>query len=288
MARGHSRVPSVQIRQEHTESLLCRLTATSDEAERAELTERIVWLNLGLCDALANRYTERGAERDDLVQVARLALVLAVRRYQPQEGRPFLAFAVPTITGELKRHFRDHCWVVRPPRPVQELRTRARSQARELEQRIGHTPDQSELLAELGVDAEGLREALASDGSYRPWSLDAPVGGLNGEVESVGSTVADPHDTIEGLTDQLALRRLVRGLDERGRLIVKWTFEEGCSQRTIGERLGVSQMTVSRLLRHALDHLRDELAATERGDTPAAADRPRRETGRGRRRQASA
>ncbi len=259
MARGNSRVPNVQIQQAHTQRLLDRLATTTDEDERAELTERVVELNLGLCDAMASRYTDRGAERDDLVQVARLALVLAVRRYRPQEGRPFVAFAIPTITGELKRHFRDHCWMVRPPRPVQELRTRARVQARELEQRLGRQPDPSELRDELGVDAEGLREAFVPDGSYRPWSLDAPRDDINGEP--VGSTVADPHDAIEGLTDQLTLRRLIRGLGERERLIVKWTFEDGHSQRTIGERLGISQMSVSRLLRQVLDQFRHDLSA---------------------------
>jgi RNA polymerase sigma-B factor len=264
MARGIASASSVTTasttRELHTEELLTQLADCTAEAERADLTAQLVELNLGLCDALANRYANRGADRDDLVQVARMALLLAVRRFRPEEGRSFVAFAVPTITGEIKRHFRDHCWMVRPPRRIQELRARASRQGQQLEQRLGRRATTGELVTELGVDAGLVREATASDGSYRPWSLDAPLDADSGAT--FGATLADDGDTDQ-LVDRLALQRALAGLSRRERLVLKWRFEEGCTQAEIGRRLGVSQMQVSRILRRSLDRARDALTEDE-------------------------
>lgn len=260
MARGLTPTSSVpadpRTRESRTEELLDRLEACTDESVREALTAELVELNLGLCDALANRYANRGADREDLVQVARVALFLAVRRFRPSEGRSFVAFAVPTITGELKRHFRDHCWMVRPPRRIQELRARASRQGQQLEQQLGRQVTTAELVTELGVDAALVREATVADGSYRPWSLDAPVDADSST--SFGATLAQEGDTDQ-LIDRLALQRALSGLTRRERLVLKWRFEEGCTQAEIGRRLGVSQMQVSRILRRSLSRAREAL-----------------------------
>jgi RNA polymerase sigma-B factor len=247
-------------REARTEELLGRLESCSTESERAAITAELVELNLGLCDALANRYANRGADRDDLVQVARVALFLAVRRFRPSEGRSFVAFAVPTITGELKRYFRDHCWMVRPPRRIQELRARASREGQQLEQKLGRQVTTAELVDELGVDAGLVREATVADGSYRPWSLDAPVDADSGT--SFGATLSADGDTDQ-LIDRLALQRALAGLSGRERLVLRWRFEEGCTQAEIGRRLGVSQMQVSRILRRSLGRAKDALTENE-------------------------
>jgi RNA polymerase sigma-B factor len=260
MARGADPVSSVTTREERTEELLARL-ADCAESEREAITAEIVELNLGLCDALANRYANRGADREDLVQVARLALLLAIRRYRHSEGRPFVAFAVPTISGELKRHFRDHCWMVRPPRRIQELRAVVSRNRERLEQSLGRTATTEDLVAEMGVDEALLRESQQADGSFRPWSLDAP---FDADADNtLGNSLTDGEDNIERLTDVLALRRALSGLSRRDRLVVKWRFEEGCTQGEIGRRLGISQMQVSRIIRRILGQARAVLTEPE-------------------------
>lgn len=260
MARGTTRT-SVTTREQRTEELLHTLADSTSETDREAITAELVELNLGLCDALANRYANRGADRDDLVQVARLALLMAVRRYRHTEGRSFVAFAVPTISGELKRHFRDHCWVVRPPRRIQELRARANRQRQVLEQTLGRSATTDELVAELGVDAELLHESRAADGSYRPWSLDAPLD-ADGD-NTLGATLADAGNDIERIADRLALQRALSGLTRRDQMVLRWRFEDGCTQGEIGSRLGISQMQVSRIIRRILGQARAALSAPE-------------------------
>lgn len=264
MARGLMPASSVtttspNTREERTEELLERL-AECPAVQREALIAEVVELNLGLCDALASRYTNRGAERDDLVQVARMALFLAIDRFRPGDGRRFVSFAVPTITGELKRHFRDQCWVVRPPRRIQEVRSRIGRHRPELEQRLGRQASLAEIGTELGVDEDLVRSASVADGSFRPWSLDAPVDTEDGT--SLGLTLAADSDT-ERVVDRVALQRVLSGLDRREQLILSWRFADNLTQAEIGRRLGVSQMQVSRLLRRSLDRARDALTEDE-------------------------
>lgn len=259
MARGTVSM-TVTTREHRTEELLGRL-AESSPNEREAITAELVELNLGLCDALANRYANRGADRDDLVQVARLALLMAVRRYQPAEGRSFVAFAVPTITGELKRHFRDHCWMVRPPRRIQELRARASRQRQHLEQQLGRRPTAAELVVDLEVDPTLLRECDAAEGTYRALSLDAPFE-PSGDT-NLASTLASTDQDLESVVDRIALQRTLAGFPRRDRLVLLWRFEEGCTQAEIGARLGVSQMQVSRIIRRILAQARVALTQPE-------------------------
>ena len=231
---------------------MAQLCLTSPSA--AELVEE----HLGLADSLARQYAHRGVDLDDLVQVARLGLLLAAERYRPGAGNSFAAFAVPTIRGELRRHFRDQGWMVRPPRRVQEMRARLRSVRQELEQRCGHAPSTAELAEELDVAPAEIDECASADTSFAPLSLDATPSGRGLPLaERLG---AEPSE-LEGLVDVLTLRRELRHLTPRERRVVEWRFAEGLTQSEIGERLGVSQMQVSRILAGVLARLRSALDA---------------------------
>ncbi len=246
------RVTSPQ-RAELTVDLLTR-AATADPAERDALHDRVIRLNMPLARDLAARYRGRGIALEDLQQVAYLGLVKAVTRFDARRGAGFLSFAYPTIRGELRRHFRDAGWAVRPPRRIQELQSRIWAADAELFQRFGRSARPAEVAEELGVDEDQVVEALASDGCFTPCSLDAPT------HEEGTSSVADGLGTEERGYD-LAELRLVLGdalatLCERDRLIVERRFVRGWTQDAIGRELGVTQMQVSRLLSRITRDLR--------------------------------
>lgn len=260
-----SRSPSPLLlrREQLTNQIIDRLRAVRSPDERREVLAELIETNLPLCDALAARYAGRGAELDDLVQVARAALVAAAERFRPAEGMSFAAFAVPTITGELKRHFRDRCWVVRPPRHLQELRALATSTQRDLEQSLGRAVTSSELSERLGVTRSDVEESINAQYGYRPASLDAPAAG--NASASLGSLLGDGHDLAEEVTQRINLRKALTLLSPRDRLIVAWRFVEERTQSEIAARLGVSQMQVSRIIRRILRQLRAFMGA----DVPA-------------------
>lgn len=240
------------------ETLLERLCALSGPADprHAPLLAEVVDLTLGLADAVALRYAGRGLETDDLLQVARAALVAAALRYRPGHGAGFAAFAVPTIRGELRRHFRDCGWVVRPPRRVQELRG-ALAPAREaLVHHLGREAADTEVAGVLGCTAAEVAEARRSGSGFRPASLDLPLPGGG----TLGAALGSDTDDAARLADVLAVRGELARLGERDRLILRLRFEDGLSQAEIGAVVGVSQMQVSRLLRDLLALLRTRLA----------------------------
>lgn len=254
MARGVALASVPNEREQPTAEIFAELGRAPDPGGAERLLDDLVRINLPLCDSLAGRYRGRGVEHDDLLQVARTALVLAIRRFEPGAGRSFASFAVPTITGELKRYFRDHGWMIRPPRPLQELRARAVRGREALEQLRGGGVGIDELGRQLGVGAGLLRESLLAGGGYRPLSLDAPVGG--DAAGSLGDTLNGDQDALADLIDRIDLRRALASLPRRDRLILKWRYAEECTQSEIASRLGVSQMQVSRILRALLAHLR--------------------------------
>lgn len=264
MARGENQ-ESLSRRDEQTNELL-QARCHGDPTERARLDDAVVRLNLGLCEALASRYARRGAEREDLVQVARTALVLAVERFDPHRQASFTAFAIPTICGELKRYFRDYCWTVRPPRRLQELRSRVSRQALGVEQRLGRRPTPKELATQLRVDEDTLREVIVADGGYRAVSLSAQVGRPDGtEDTSIEATLAAESDVAETVANGLTLQALVSDFSDDEQRILEWRFAEDCSQRTIADRLGVSQMHVSRVLGRLLTSLRRAWLEADQG-----------------------
>jgi RNA polymerase sigma-B factor len=242
--------------------LLVRLHRHGDMAAREALVDRF----LPLARQLARRYQHGGEQLDDLIQVASLGLLKAIDRFDPARETAFSSFAVPTILGELKRHFRDKGWSVRVPRDLQELAVRVERLSDELGRELGRAPSIAELAEHIGVSSEQVLEAREAAAAYRAVSLDRPRDdddeGDGGIAEHVG--VEDPgFDVAE---DAATVDRLMRVLSEREREVLRLRFAEDLTQSEIGARVGVSQMHVSRLIRHAVAQLRD---AAEEQDDPA-------------------
>lgn len=240
-----------------TEMLFLQRDSCSEVGARRSLEERLVRLHLPLADGIAGRYSGRGIERDDLVQVARLGLLKAVHRFNADRGVVFPAFATPTITGEVKRHFRDHGWAVRPPRRLQELHARVGPVSRELEQRLHRPPVPEELAGELEVELAELTRALEAATGFTTLSFDHRPGD---DAPSLEQQLPAEDDEIEHIEDRVALRAAIEALDNRERLVVTLRFDHDLTQSQIAQRLGVSQMQVSRILTKLLARLRDELA----------------------------
>ena len=237
------------------EDLALELVREDDPDRRADLVERMVLHALPLADAVALRYSGRGIETDDLIQVARTALVKAVHRYRPGTGPGFAAFASPTVSGEVKRWFRDHGWAVRPPRRVQELRAKLVTHEEQLRHELARNPCDAELADALGVTPADVGEARVCSAGYHAVSLDAP--------SPSGACLAD-HILVTGCPASAhavrdALRRSVARLSERERVVLQLRFVEERTQSEIGDAIGVSQMQVSRILRTVLDKLRADL-----------------------------
>lgn len=253
-------------REERTEGLFIHAAGLTDVAEQQACLDEIVLLNARVAEALANRYSQRGADPEDLVQVAYLGLVKAVQGYNVGEGPGFLAYAVPTISGEIKRYFRDHSWMVRPPRRLQELRSAAVTTAADLEQAWGRPPTKTELAEGLGVSEDELAEAEVARGGFNALSLDAPV--REEGSPPLADMLVEEQDDFGQVENMEMLRPALATLSPRDREILLLRFARGMTQEQIGREIGVSQMQVSRLLSKILTGLRDVL---EPADTQVAA-----------------
>lgn len=229
-----------------TEEILGRaLDCDADEADR--LMDEVIQAHLPLVLSLASRYRDRGESWDDLVQVAGLGLVLAVQRFRPTVGAPFLAYAIPTILGELRRHLRDHAWAVKPPRRLQELRPVVLAAQEQLTQRLGRLPSVSEVAAEADACLADVIEALTLASAYRPDSIEA-LGLGPGATADVLTAPATPLSDVEL---RLSVAPALADLPRPAAQAVHLYYVESRSQREIADRIGVSQMQVSRLLRNA-------------------------------------
>lgn len=213
-----------------------------------ELRNELVEANLGLGAHIAQRYSTRGID-EDVRQVAFLALVKAVERFDPTRGVPFSAFAGRTIEGEIKRYFRDSSWTLRVPRAVQERSLGVARLSEQLAQRLGRSPSVSELADYLHVSNDEVIEAIAAGGAARPQSIDVAEDG------HVPSALGREDDALIGVLDHVLVERLMAILPEREREIVRLRYFEQMSQTGIAEVIGISQMHVSRLLRRSLDAL---------------------------------
>jgi len=244
-----------------TESLLGRLARSRGVTERRRLQHEVVLLNLPLADGVARRYAGRGIEWDDLVQVGRVGLLKAVVGYQAGKGAGFPAYAIPTIAGEIKRYFRDHAWMVRPPRRLQELHAELSCVEPNLRQQLNRAPSAGELAGALGVGTEELTDALVARSGYSAASLDAPAYTDSGM--SLGEALPDDNDGYAAVERVEWLRPALARLSERERRVIALRFVDGLTQEQIGRQLGVSQMQVSRLLAGILGRLRDDLGITD-------------------------
>jgi RNA polymerase sigma-B factor len=242
--------------------LFARYRESGDPRARDELVERF----LPLARRLAARYQRAEEPFEDLVQVAALGLIKAVERYDPARGTAFSSFAVPTITGELRRYFRDHTWAIHVPRELQE-RTLEVQRARErLWLSLGRSPTVGEVAGAIGRAEEVVLEALQAASAYRAGSLDQPRG-PEGEQETVGAGVGEEDRGFLLAEQRARLEPLTRILTERERDVLRLRFAEDLTQAEIGERIGVSQMQVSRIIRISLKRLRD-YAAARAGESP--------------------
>ncbi|WP_329260414.1 RNA polymerase sigma factor SigF [Streptomyces sp. NBC_01478] len=221
--------------------------------------ERIVVAWLPMADRLAGRFRNRGENSEDLRQVAALGLVKAVDRYDPERGNAFESYAVPTITGEIKRHFRDYMWTVHVPRRVQELRNQVRRAARDLSQTVpGRRPTVAEIAKQAGLGEGDVLVGLEALESFTALSLDAELpGGEDGY--SLSDTLGSPDPALDTVVDREAVKPGLQALPERDQVILYQRFFGGMTQAAIAEQLGISQMHVSRLISLCCERLRDQV-----------------------------
>ena len=236
---------------------LASLAADSSEFQRHR--DKIVERCLPLADHIARRFEGRGEPRDDLVQVARVGLVNAVVRFDVDAGSDFVSFAVPTIMGEVRRHFRDNSWSVKVPRRLKELHLRLGAATAELSQRLGRAPTATELAAALGMDRAEVVEGLVAGSSYNTLSIDSGSGSDDDDARAIADTLGDADAGLDRIEDREALRPLLEALPERERTVLVLRFFDSMTQTQIAERVGISQMHVSRLLAKSLARLRDQL-----------------------------
>jgi RNA polymerase sigma-B factor len=230
-----------------------RYRRTGDRRLRDELVEE----HAPLAHFLAGRFANRGEQRDDLVQVALVGLFKAVERFDPGRGLQFSTFATPTILGELKRHFRDRGWAVRVPRRVQELHLQLGRIVSALGQEEGRSPTPAEVAERAGVSEEAVLEAMEAGSLYRLVSLDGSVT-PDDEGGELSACLGDDDPEFERIEHRSEIEELLEALPARERRIVELRFFESMTQSEIAERVGVSQMHVSRLLTRSLERLRAE------------------------------
>ena len=250
--------PPESDRGETTARLLVQINETDDEVEQKRLQDEVVVLNMGVARAIAARYRDRGVGQEDLMQAAYVGLVKAVQGFDPSYERDFLSYAVPTVTGEVKRYFRDYGWTVRPPRRVQELQAQISRASSELAQELHRSPKPSEVAAYLDIDVESVIEALAADGCFTPASLDVPVG--EDGASSLGELLGEDDADLDRAEARILLAPVVRALVPRDKRILELRFFHGWTQEQIAADIGVTQMQVSRLLARILSDLRAELS----------------------------
>ena len=239
--------------------LLRRYHENGDLQAREQLIEQY----MSLVRSLARRYSYRGEQLEDLVQIGAIGLIKAIDRFDLERGVELTTYATPNIIGEIKRHFRDKGWAVRVPRGLQELNVQLSRLVEQLTVQLGRSPTIPELAKAAGVEEEEVLEALESGRAYT--SLSLSVGGGGGEdddldpLESIGT---EEHE-YEVSEDRAVLAPGFKALDERERMILQLRFFDGLTQSQIAQQVGISQMHVSRLIRRSLEKIRETIAADE-------------------------
>jgi RNA polymerase sigma-B factor len=253
-------------RSRRTAELLAAASRPESEQRSHDLHDEVLMMNIGVAYALARRFARRGVDLQDLEQVACEALVKAVKRFDPSQDHDFLSFAVPTIRGELQRHFRDLGWMVRPTRKVQETQWRAARAEDDLTTRLGRRPDREELVAELGITREEYVEAQSAHGCFRPTSLDKPLT-TEGDGDGFGASLPSDDRGPAECEARLMVMPAVRRLSERERRVLYLRFFLDYTQAEIGAEIGVGQAQVSRIINQALAELQQMLTGSAREAT---------------------
>ncbi|MEV1079674.1 SigB/SigF/SigG family RNA polymerase sigma factor [Streptomyces sp. NPDC050211] len=253
-----------------TDAAFRRIAALPDGPERSALRQEVVCAWMPMAVRLARRYRHRGETFEDLKQVAQLGLVKAVSRFDPSLGTAFPSFAIPTILGEVKRHFRDELWVVHVPRRVQELRGQVRSADHELSTSLGGSiPAVHEIAAHAGLTEADVLLGQGALESFTALSLDALPGG-SADSYPLADTLGGMEPGFDRVVNRETLRPLLRALPERERQILYMRFFCEMTQARIGLQLGVSQMHVSRLITRTCARLHDQVMADPRVPTRTA------------------
>jgi RNA polymerase sigma-B factor len=248
------------VTRESDKVLLLRYHEQGDLAAREQLIEQY----MSLVRSLARRYSYRGEQLEDLVQIGAIGLIKAIDRFDVNRGVELTTYATPNIIGEIKRHFRDRGWAVRVPRGLQELNIQLSRLIEELTVQLGRSPTIAELAKGAGVSEEEVLEALESGRAYTSLSLSVGSAGHDdeGELDPLESLGTEEHQ-YEVSEDRAVLAPGFRVLDERERKILHLRFFEGLTQSQIAQQVGISQMHVSRLIRRSLEKIREEIAAEQ-------------------------
>jgi RNA polymerase sigma-B factor len=249
----HAAPPGPDEQLSEDRALFERYRATSDPAAREELVRRF----LPFARSLALRYRGGSESHDDLIQVASLGLVNAIDRFEPERGIPFLAFAAPTILGELRRHFRDRVWTVRVPRGLQERISLVEEAISKLTGELQHSPSVREIAERLDMEEQDVLEAFEANDARRTVSFDQPTAGGEADDTTIADRVGQDDPGFDTVEHRTTIQEGLPVLSERELLVLRLRFVEDMTQSQIAERIGHSQMHVSRILRRALQRLRE-------------------------------
>jgi RNA polymerase sigma-B factor len=233
-------------------ALFTRLATDGDARDRDLLIQRF----LPLARSLALRYQRSGEPLDDLLQVASLGLIKAIDRFDPERKIPFSSYAVPTILGEIKRHFRDRTWAVNVPHDLQDLSLRVDRAVGQLAERLHRQPSVAEIAGALGTTEESVLDALQARSAYRAHSFDAPVGDADEATETLGDRIGVDEDGFHHAEGRATFAALLGIVTSRESEVLRMRFEQDMTQAEIGAVIGTSQMHVSRIIRQALERIR--------------------------------
>ncbi|MEA2452871.1 MAG: polymerase sigma-B factor [Actinomycetota bacterium] len=245
------------LEKEEVRALFISYQAAEGDAERLKIRERLVGQFIGLVEFLARRFRNRGEPLEDLVQVGTIGLLKAIERFDLEREVEFSTYATPTIVGELKRHFRDKGWAVRVPRRLQELHLELTKVVGYLGHDLGRAPTVSEIAKAAHISEEEVLEGLEIAQAYNFTSLDAPIDTDDGGSTSFADQLGEDDEHLENLEYRASLAPEMAKLPERDRTILYLRFFKGLTQSEIADKLGISQMHVSRLLNRTLSHLRE-------------------------------
>ncbi len=256
--RGAFMLQEVSRREQIDMVLLRRYRENDDVRAREELAERC----MPLVKSLARKYAGRGEEIEDLIQAGTVGLVKAIDRYDTEAGHRFISFAVPNITGEIRRHFRDNTWAVHVPRAMQELDAKIQATTRTVMADTGREPSDDDLAEELGASVHDIRDARSAGRAYRALSMDAPIGDVGNIADTHGKT--DPgYARVEAAA---TVQDAMGALDDREREVLRMRYDEELLQREIAAHIGVSQMQISRIIQGAVNRMAEHVGA---GEDPA-------------------
>ncbi|MEV0387025.1 SigB/SigF/SigG family RNA polymerase sigma factor [Nonomuraea sp. NPDC050643] len=231
----------------------------TEEWHNVRIRERVVEMYAGLVSEVTRRYRYRGESMEDLRQAAYVGLMKAINGFDPELGHEFRGYAMITMVGEVKRHFRDRTWAIRVPRVYQERRLELNKATAELTQELGHSPTVAELAVRMGISEEDVLLTLDASTAYSTLSLDAPVGGEE-DAADLGDFLPAQDDSLDTMLGRYAIKPLIDALPERERNILLMRFYGNMTQSDIAAEFGISQMHVSRILRAVLTKLRSALS----------------------------